>query len=113
MIGFHIMFLFSFVSVLDGYFDESFPEPSGWTHAVLDYLGPNDGQRISIYNNEEKVARDTTKAERLYSAADGRIVVGRRFKDKDQDYASVQVDELIYFNQALTNEDIQSIFDSD
>ena len=58
------------------------------------------------------MASDTTKSGGSRSAGDGRIVVGKRYTDKDQDYASVQVDELIYFNASLISDEVQSIYNS-
>ena len=55
---------------------------------------------------------DTDKSEWSYSPGEGRIVVGRLYTDKDQNYTSVQVDELIYFNAALTTDDVRSIYNS-
>ena len=79
---------------------------------MLNYIRPNDGEGIRIYYNGQVVANDTTKNERPYSAGDGRIVVGRYYPDLDRNYASVQVDELIYFNAALTSDEVQSICNS-
>ena len=55
---------------------------------------------------------DTTKRGASYSPGDGRIVVGRYYTNYDGNYASVHVDELIYFDAALTNDDVQSIYNS-
>ena len=55
---------------------------------------------------------DTDKSPGSNSAGDGRIVVGRRWVNLDQEYASVQIDELIYFNRALTNDELESIYNS-
>ena len=57
-------------------------------------------------------ASDTTKEGGSYSDGDGSIVVGRYYTDRDRDYASVQVDELIYFDAALTSAEVQSIYNS-
>ena len=59
-----------------------------------------------------KVKSVTTGSARSGSVGDGRIVVGRYYPDQDRNYASVQVDELIYFNAALTSDDVQSIYNS-
>ena len=46
------------------------------------------------------------------TAGDGRIVVGRRYTSSDEKYASVMVDELVFFDAALTSDDVQSIYNS-
>ena len=90
----------------DGAFGTGTPKPSGWTHIVLNYLGPNNGQGIRIYHNGTEVASDTTKASHGFSAGDGRIAVGRYRTNRNDHYGNAQVDELIFFNQALSQDDI-------
>ena len=58
------------------------------------------------------MASDTTKNVQSRSAGDGRIVVGRYFTDMDQWYSSVEVDELVFFNRALTVDDIETLYQS-
>ena len=98
--------------LLDGYFIASHSPPSGWTHIVLNYIGPNNGQGIRIFVDGAEVRSDTDKVLPInpYSAGDGRIVVGRRFTGTDEKYARVQIDELIYFNQALKESEIASLY---
>ena len=35
----------------DGHFEFLEPPTSGWVHAVLNFIGPNEGQGIRIYND--------------------------------------------------------------
>ena len=81
---------------------------------MLNYIGPNDtdGEGIRIYYNGKEERCDTIKHAAPYSTDDGRIVVGRYWVDRDERYSSVQVDELIYFNEPLTDTDVQSIYNS-
>ena len=79
---------------------------TGWTHFVLNYLGPNDGEGIMIFNDGVNVTSDTTKGGALLSAGDGRIVVGRTYTNRDEEYASVRMDKLLFFNQTLSTTDI-------
>ena len=86
--------------------------PTGWTHIVLNYIGPNDGEGIWIYYNGAEVVNGTTKSDGTYSAGDGRIVVGRCYIDEDRRYASMEIDELIFFNKALTTTDIEHLYNT-
>ena len=79
---------------------------------MLNYIGPDNGEGIKIYKDGIEVASDTTKVATPRSARDGRIVVGRYYTNYDGYYASVQVDELIYFNSVLTSAEVQSIYNS-
>ena len=102
-------FFIPIVVLQDGQFYTSDPTPARWFHIVLNYIGPNDGEGIRIYYNGVKVASDTTKGARSRSAGDGRIVVGRGLTNKDKDYASVQVDELLFFNCQLSSADSSAL----
>ena len=67
---------------------------------MLNYIGPDDGQGIRVYFNGTEVATGLTR-DAAHSAGDGRIVVGRYYTDEDKRYASLQIDELIFFNKSL------------
>ena len=79
---------------------------------MLNYIGPNEGEGIRGYMNGVEVANDKHKDGGSRSAGDGRIVVGRGPTDSNSHYTSVQVDEMMYFNAALTTDHIQSIYNS-
>ena len=100
------------VGLPDGYFYTDHPKPTGWFHIVLNYIGPNDGEGLRILIDGTEVGSATNKDGGAYPAGDGRIVVGREYTDSGRRYASVRVDELIYFNASLTSDNVQSIYDS-
>ena len=83
-------------------------QKSVWTHVVLNYIGTDDGEGVTMSINGREVASDADKYTFSHSAGDGRIVVGRWEKDTDLDnnYSGVHVDELIFFNQTLTQQEI-------
>ena len=41
-----------------------------------------------------------------FNTGDGRIVIGRRETDSDDNYGSGQLDELIFFNKKLSESEI-------
>ena len=59
-----------------------------------------------------EVASDTTKTTESFPAGNGRVVVGRFYTNRDALYGSSEVDELIYFNKALTTEEIEAVFNA-
>ena len=73
---------------------------------------PAQNQPLDPIDEDTSRANNTTKGSGSRSAGDGRIVVGRYYSDRDERYVSVQVDELIFFNAALTNDDVQLIYNS-
>ena len=95
-----------------GFTAASTGRPDYWTHIVLNFIGPNDGQGIRIYHNGTEVASETEKYaySSPTSAGNGKIVSGRRYTDHNPRYLTMQVDELLYFNSALTPDQIQSLY---
>ena len=93
----------------EGQFFDQKSTPTGWFHVVMNYIGPNDGEGIKLFLDGTEVASDRNlyKYSEPGSAGDGRIVLGRPFTNKDQNYTSVQVDEITYFNSSLSNGEIQ------
>ena len=90
-----------------GQFFANTKRPSGWFHIVLNYIGPKDGEGIKIFIKGAQVASDTITSRGPYPTGDGRIVVGKKNTDEQNlFYASVQVDELRFFNRYLTQEEI-------
>ena len=100
------------VYLSDGYFIIGTSKHSGWIHVVLNYIGPSDGEGIRVYYNGMEVANATTKSEfhRPISSGDGRIVVGREVTNLDGSYASMEIDELIFFNNALSTTNIKLLY---
>ena len=100
------------VNIDDGLLQAYPYRPSGWTHFVPNYVGPNNGDGIRIFYDGVEVGSDTTKGTNSFPTGDGRIAVGRRFTNEDRNYPSVQVDDLVFFNRNLSLADIQAIFNA-
>ena len=83
--------------------------PSGWTHLVLNYIGSSHGEGIRVFYNGIQVASDTTTWGYIRHAPNGRIVIGRVYTDYSIYYSSVEVDELAFFNRALSNDEINAL----
>ena len=78
--------------------------PPGWFHTVLNFIGPDGG--IRAYHDGVKVGSDTNIHGDGKDNGDRRIVMGRYFVKSATSYSSVQVDELLFFNQLLTDDKI-------
>ena len=86
------------VNLAEAWFEAYHTFPTGWTHVVLNYTGPNNGQGIKVYfNGEESVARNIRTGSATFQNGDRQVVVGRLLSNKDHSYASAQIDELILF----------------
>ena len=80
---------------------------------MVNYIGPNDGEGSRLWINGAEVANDTDRSGGSRPSGDGKIVVGRDYTNKDQKYGGVQVDEMIYFDQALNDDEVHSLYNSD
>ena len=83
------------------------PAYDGWFHIVFNHIGPRRTEGIRIYNDGEQVERELL-TENIVShvEGDGRIVFGRFYTVEDDRYATVQIDQLLFFNHALTAPEI-------
>ena len=73
-----------------------------WTHIVLNYNGPDNGEGADVYFNAVHNGRDDSKVSKTFSP-------GETKTDGDEGYASVDVDELLFFNYKLSNTQIIQI----
>ena len=90
----------------------NYPKPSGWTHFALNYIGPNNGEGIELFRDGAEVVNSTTRTITHRSTPDGRLVVGRYTTDRDNQYTSLQIDELFLFNHVLDSKDVQHMYQS-
>ena len=103
------------VSLTDGLFvSGKKADLDTWTHVHVNYIGPNNGQGIRLYYNGAEVTSSASKgiSGSPYSPADGRMVVGKSYVDTNLDhFASLAVDELLFFNSQLTDEQITALYE--
>ena len=81
-----------------------------WIHLVLNFIGPNSGEGIQAFSDGILRERHQSGAEGTHTVSDGQMVIGRRYPNRSQDYAHVEVDELIFFNQALSAEEVRDLY---
>ena len=81
-----------------------------WIHLVLNYIGPNSGQGIQAFKDGVLISQMKSGSSGIQTDGVGRVVVGRRLVSRNQDYAQVEVDELIFFNQALSAEEVRDLY---
>ena len=77
---------------------------------VLNFIRPNIGQGVQAF-------RDGTLRDSISIGASGddvtgddQVVVGRKYVNSNQDYAHVEVDELIFFNKALMQQEVTELY---
>ena len=70
---------------------------------MLNYLGPSDGEGIYVYQDGVQTGNNITPYfNGPFPLGDGRVVLGRAYIDSDENYGSVSLDELLFFNVSLS-----------
>ena len=77
-----------------------------WFHTALVFRRPQPDISVSV-NGKEYRNYDTNNY--TFAKAQGNMVIGRRNTDRDNDYASVTVDELLFWNVDLTQANIEML----
>ena len=77
----------------------------------MNYLGLNDTVRI-YFDGTELEPELMDKYPSNNTAGDGRVFLGKRYTDGTIYPVMMKIDELIFFNQALSITDIQLIYNS-
>ena len=80
-----------------------------WHHIVFNFIGSGDGQGFKVYDNGEMVLNATTRRQRRLPAVDQKIVIGRLYTNESDGYSSVNVDELVLTNRALSEAEIKRL----
>ena len=101
------------VSLRDGFFqlNEERPETE-WHHMVLNYIGPEEGQGITLYNNGIRTKTGTTKKDDPAGKGNGKVVIGKFYTDRNERYSNVEMDELYFFNQALDSDLVSALMNN-
>ena len=86
---------------------------SGWNHITVNFLGPENGQGIRIYRNGLQDASDESTYPVTVATGDDITVVGRYYTNQDNYYATLEIDELAFFNAKLNEDQIIELFDID
>ena len=69
--------------------------------------GPNNGQGTRIYRDGIQTASSNVISSYTFQPGSGRVVIGRLSIDDDDNYADVNLDELLFFNETLSDQNIR------
>ena len=85
-----------------------------WVHAAFVLENPYDTSTdsLTVYKNgEAQGSPDTSFRSGTLAAVPGNLVLGRRRIDWDTGYSSVEIDELVIFDEVVSAGDISRIHD--
>ena len=93
-------------------FHEAVAHLPGWTHYVLNYIGPEDGQGIRIYLNGIETGSGMRLGSATYPVGNGRVIIGKYYTDMNG-FRNLEftIDELLFFNTKLSDEEIEELND--
>ena len=79
---------------------------------IFNYIGTGHGEGVTIYHDGvEELRKDYRNNNPYgYAAGSGVVVIGRPYPSSDEKYASVMVDESMFFNRKLTLEEIENLY---
>ena len=81
-----------------------------WLHLVLNYIGPDMGQGVEAFRDGTLRQASSGGSVSDETMGTGQVVVGRRYINKNEDYSHAEVDELIFFNQALSITEVGQLY---
>ena len=79
--------------------------PTGWFHVALTLRGED----LVVYYNTIAAAAHSTSHHCL--EASDRVVIGKRYVNRDLFWGNVKVDELAMWNRALSGAEVAQIYD--
>ena len=71
------------------------------------FNGPSTG--ITVYRDGQAQGTDAFHSS-SFSVGNGQLVIGRRFVDANHNYVSVEMDELIFWNRILSQQEVQELY---
>ena len=77
---------------------------------MLTFIGPNNGGIRTYEDGTFRNRHLSGSEEDTQTVSDGRVVIGRKYVYRTGDYAHVEVDELIFFNEALTDDEVRDLY---
>ena len=87
------------------------PSSGEWFHMAHVYLGPEGGVGGNIaYHNGVLVGSDRQRSDITDDPSTGNVVIGRKLLDEDTQYASVEIDEITFWDRILTVQEIREIY---
>ena len=68
------------------------------------------GVGITVYNDARVIGTDTVKIGLSKPAENGQVVIGKRSYGSEDDYSSVSVDEIKFYNRQLSQDEISNMY---
>ena len=84
-----------------------------WMHLVINYVGPGNYQGFDLFQDSTLVEGTQSGGNFDATPRDGRLVLGKKYVDEDDNYAWIDLDELVFFNRKLTASEVMKIYNNE
>ena len=84
-----------------------------WIHLVMNYIGPNNGEGLEVFQDGTLVEGTQSGGNFDATKGNGTLVLGKRYVDEDDNYAWIDLDELVFFNRKLTASEVMKIYNNE
>ena len=85
---------------------------TGWIHMMVSYSGQSNAETIEIYINGVLMASSNDTSNHPHGTGNGQIVLGRYYTNSHQLYQNVMLDELAFFNTALSEQSAAMLYNA-
>ena len=82
--------------------------PKGWFHLVLNHKC--EETTVYVDGVQANTHSEWTEFKNKMQPGDGRVVIGKCFKNANGRFGGVKVDELTFWNHILTSQEIPAIY---
>ena len=84
---------------------------SEWTHVVINLISSSD---VKFFWNGTNIDNSISKFTRHHYSANSNIVLGSRYSNTiDHHFSHFDIDELLFFNEALNEDDVVKLANAD
>ena len=84
-----------------------------WIHLVLNFIGPMREQGIEVFRDGALITNPQSYVQFQRSRGEGKLILGRWYVNMDSGYATIDVDEVVFFNRKLMAQEVVSIYNKD
>ena len=80
---------------------------------MLNYIGPDNDEGFEVYQDGTLIQVQLSRVTLDSTPGDGNVVLGKRYVDEDDNYAWIDLDELVFFNRKLTAMEVMKIYNNE
>ena len=96
-----------YVTLEDSFFTLSIPKVDNqWIHLVMNYID----EGFEVYQDGGLVEAELNMGIIDATPGDGKLVLGKQYTDEDYKNVNMDLDELVFFNRKLTEQEVLKLY---